>query len=399
MREETDAYRAQRIQWVTAPSAFIRFFYVREAGSALEYPFTRDFSTHPIGVSDEAGSGWGIDAWGSSPWGGNPPKLVCVKDLRLSTHNSDPVAGRSSIGTMEIDLGEQGFQILKQFGDPARTLVAIKGGVPLSRSLSHFRLARSVESDGPGDIIQVDNTSGYPPMGHVIIDNEDFFYSGNDAATNTLTGMRRAMRGTTVADHVVGALVRNGEQIRRGVRATLFLGYQPMAEEDYGPGPGYTKMEVQSYASADSFLTWTVRLSDIQRFTKRKVFELATQDNPAVLGPGHPITLGLQVLMSTGRGTNGPYDVLTEENGCGVPQAFVDIAAFEQLRGSDGIGSAVFSFSENEPQDGKEWFETQILRPLMILPDVNQQGQYTGRLITQPMFVRTGLSTSAHRAA
>jgi hypothetical protein len=398
MRTETDEYRQARLGWVTAPSAFIRFFYVREAGSALEYPFTRDFATHPIGVGDAAGSGWGLDTWGTSPWGGNPPKFVCVKDIRLSTHDSDPVAGRSSIGTMEIDLGDQNFQILKQFGDPARTLVAIKGGVPMSRSLSHFRLARSLESDGPGDTIQVDNSSGYPPMGHVIIDHEDFFYSGNDTALNMLTGMQRAMRGTNIADHLVGALVRNGEQIRRGVRATLFLGYQPMAEEDYGPGPGYTKMEVQSYAT-QAHLTYTVRLSDIQRFTKRKVFELATQDNPATLGPGHPITLGLQVLMSTGRGTNGAYDVLTEENGCGVPQAFVDIAAFEALRGADDIGDVVFSFSENEPQDGKEWFETQILRPLMILPDVNQEGQYTGRLITQPMFVRTGLSTTAHRAA
>ena len=303
MRQETDAYRAERIKWVTAPSAFVRFFYVRQSGSPLEYPFTRDFATHPIGLADAAGSGWGLDAWGTSPWGGNPPKFVCVKDLRLSTHESDPVAGRSSIGTMEVDLGDQNLQVLKQFADPARPLVDLKAGSPLSLSMSHFRIASSAESNGTGNIIQVDDSSGYPPMGHVIVDDEDFFYSGNDTATNTLTGIVRAARGTAVADHALSALVRNGEQIRRGVRATLFLGYQPMVEEDYGPGPGYTKMEVQSYSS-QGHLTYTVRLSDIQRFTKRKVFELATQDNPTTLGPGHPITLGLQVLMSTGSGTN-----------------------------------------------------------------------------------------------
>jgi hypothetical protein len=396
MRTETPAYRAQRLGWINSPTAFIRFFYVPEAGSAREYPFTRDFSTHEIGLGDAAPSGFGADAFGTSPFGGNPPKFVCVKDIRLNTHESDPVAGRSSIGTMEIDLGDQAFQLLKQFADPARPLVNLKAGSPLSLSLSHFHVAIANESDGPGDVIQVDDASGYPPMGHVIVDNEDFFYTGNDGVT-TLSGIQRAARGTAVASHAPGALVRNGEQIRRGVRATLFLGYQPMAEEDYGPGPGYTKMEVQSYAT-QGHLTYTVRLSDIQRFTKRKVFELATQDNPTSFGPMHPITAGLTVLMSTGHGTNGPYDGATEENGCGVPQAFVDVAAFEALRGADGIGAAVFSFSETEPQDGKEWFESQILRPLMILPDVNQQGQYTGRLITTPMFARTGLSISAHRS-
>lgn len=398
MRQETAAYRTERIKWVTAPSSFVRFFYVREAGAATEYPFTRDFSTHPIGLQDAAGSGFGLEAYGTSPWGGNPPKLVCVADIRLGTHESDPVAGRSSIGTMEVDLGEQSFKILKQFADPARPLAEVRAGSPLTRSMSHMGIAIANETDGQGDIIAVDDSSGYPEMGHVIVDDEDFFYSGNDTTLNRFTGVVRAARGTVVADHAVGALVRNGEQIRRGVRATLFLGYQPMPEEEYGPGPGYTKMEVQSYQSRDSFLTWTIRLSDIQRFTKRKVFELATPDNPATLGPGHPITLGLQVLMSTGTGSNGPYDVLTEENGCGVPQAFIDVAAFEQLRGTDGIGAASFSFLENEPQDGKEWFEAQILRPLMILPDVNQSGQYTGRLIASPMFARSGLSTSAHRS-
>jgi hypothetical protein len=398
VRSESDAYRAERLQWVTAPSAFIRFFYVREAGSATEYPFTRDFATHPMGVTTAAGAGWGLDAYGPSPYGGNPPKLVCVKDIRLGTHQADPVAGRSSIGTMEVDLGDQSFQVLKQFADPARPLTEMRVSVPMSRGLSHFHITPSNESQGGGDLITVDDASGYPAMGHVIIDQEDFSYTGNDGLT-TLTGMRRAARGTTVAPHATGALVRNGEQLRRGVRATLYLGYQPMAEEDYGPGPGYSKMELQSYGSSDAFLTWTARLSDIQRFTKRRVFELATPDNPTTLGPGHPITLGLQVLMSTGRGTNGPYDVLTEENGCGVPQAFVDVPAFEALRNSDELGTAVFSFSENEPQDGKEWFEGQILRPLMILPDVNQSGQYTGRLITAPLFARTGLTTSAFRAA
>jgi hypothetical protein len=79
--------------------------------------------------------------------------------------------------------------------------------------------------------------------------------------------------------------------------------------------------------------------------------------------------------------------------------AFVDIAAFEVMRATDVLLDLVFSFSETEPQDAKVWFETQILRPLMIIPDVNQSGQYTGRLVAAPMFARTGLWTGAFRAA
>ena len=365
MRTETLAYRLQRAQWVTKPAAFVRPFFVRNAGSTTEYPFSRDFSAYPV-------------------VGATTPKLVCIKDLRLGTHAADPIAGRSSIGTMEVDLGDQGGEVLKYIADPASPLAA-----------AYLTADTSA--------IEVEDASGYPSVGHVTIDNEDIAYSGVNVATGALgtISVTRGARATTAADHTVAALVRNGEQLRRGVRLTLFLGYQPMDEAEYGPGPGYTKMEIQSTASKDSNLTWTLRVSDIQRFTKRKVFELATEDNPAVLGPGHPITLGLQVLMSTGTATNGPYDVLTRENGCGVPMALIDVASFELLRSalSQIIPTIEFSFSEIEPHDGKEWFETQILRPLMVLPDVNQSGQYTARLIATPMFARTGVLSSAFRAA
>jgi hypothetical protein len=364
MRTETTAYRIQRAQWVTKPSAFVRAFFVRNAGSPTEYPFSRDFAAFDV----------------LAP---TTPKLVCIKDLRLGTHAADPVAGRSSIGTMEVDLGDQRGEILKQIADPAAPL------------------RTAILATGTPTVIEVDGAIRYPSVGHVTIDAEDFRYTGVDTVADTLTGITRAARGTTAAAHVVASLVRNGEPLRRGVRLTLFLGYQPMDEADYGPGPGYTKMEIQSVASKDTNLTWTLRCSDIQRFTKRKIFEVATKENPATLGPGHPITLGLQVLMSTGQGTNGPYDVLVRENGCGVPMALIDTAAFESISGtlSAIIPGIQASFSEIEPQDGKEWFETQILRPLMILPDVNQSGQYTGRLIAAPMFARTGLMSGAFRAA
>src|SRR2546427_156765 len=117
------------------------------------------------------------------------------------------------------------------------------------------------------------------------------------------------------------------------------------------------------------------------------------QTHPVTLGPDHPITIALRVLLSTGTATNGPYDVLTRENSAGVPQALIDVAALELIRGDGQVSSAQFQFTEIEPQDAKAWVEGQIFRPLNILPYVNQAGQYSGRLLKTPLPARAAIAT------
>jgi hypothetical protein len=537
MRTETAAYKAERAKWVTQPNLFIRPYYIRKAGDLASYIFTRDFAMYDVITSLTWAEGVGTWEAQNGFWEGfGRLKFVCVKDVRGQSQELNPVAGRSSIGTLEVDLGDVGREILKQMSDPARPLILPLRGRPTIRMSSHVRtmpcaktlygttwtqsglasftagrindadtetliafdadsaaagswikldlggsgakafvsvavytvasgthnaywwvqysdddttwttiskgtgndvgfgtgarvvdainfpstgahrywrlLKQNAATAGPdyyevqfseqplgrNTILQVDDSTGYPATGHVTIDEEDIFYPAKtdvlgvlgDATHYSLT---RAARDTIVNDHEINALVRNGEQLRRGTRVTLFLGYQPMHETDYGPGPGYTQMEVQSVISKDSNMTWTLRCADVQRFVKRKIFELATDSNPVNLGPANPITLLLQVWMSTGAGNNGPYDVLPRENGAAVPMALVDIAGWEALRSKDEIRDLRFRFSETEPQDSKDWGETQILRPLMILPDVNQSGQLIGRLVAQPLFAHGGLVT------
>jgi len=274
----------------------------------------------------------------------------------------------------------------------------------------YYEVQFSEEAQGRNVVLQVDDVSGYPSAGHAIVENdgtaEDFQYSAIDTTFNSFTVTARSARGTLANDHPAFAIVRNGEQIRRGTRLVLYLGYQPMVEADFGPGPGYTKMEVQSWATHDSGLGIVLRCSDIQRFTKRKVFEFATETNPVALGPDDPITLGLRVLLSTGFATNGAYDLLARENGAAVPSGLVDVAAWESLRSvirsqfvDLGVANLQFQFSEIEPKDAKDWFETQILRPLGIVAYVNQSGQYSGRQVTPPFFLRSGYWSGAFKAA
>ena len=370
MRTESTNYRAQRLLWVTDPVILVRASYVREAGDATEYPFARDFTTKAV-TSETV------------------PKLTVIKSLAGVAQQADPVAGSSSIGFLEIRLGDgpqNERNVLRQLADPARPLTAdiVAGATSIRMADDDSIDVTSVAEDA---YLKVDDISGYPDMGHITIDSEDFSYTGLDLVNNAFTGVFPAQRDTTPAAHSVNALVRNGEQLRRGTRITLFLGYGPLAEADYLE---YTKMEMQSHASQDFNLTWVIRCSDIQRFTKRRIFENATMVNPSVLGPDNPITLLLRVLLSTGNGSNGGYDVLPRDQGAAVPSGLVDITGWEAIRSElDAIfepDDLEFDFNEIESQDAKEWIERQILRPLGILPYINQLGQYSGRLIATPVF-------------
>jgi hypothetical protein len=353
-RSETTAYRTERRKYVTQPVLFLRFEFVRKAGDGTGYAFSRDFSSGPV----------------LSP---TVEKITCVLQVTGNTQTADPVQGRSDIGVLQAALREEAGEITRYVADPARPLQT------------------AIAASGTPSAIEVDDARGYPSAGHATIENEDFQYTATDITTtpHRLAGtITRPARGTAASAHGVGALVRNGEQIRRGARVTVFLGYAPLAEAAYGPGPGYTKLEVSGLSYNPQLRAWVVQASDIQRFVKRAIFENAAPLAPVTLGPSHPITLALQVLLSTGTQTNGPYDVLPKENGAAVPQALVDVAGLELLRSQLPAG-LLLEFRESEPQDAKGWIEEQIFRPLNVVPFTTQDGKYSGRRFGTPLFART----------
>ncbi len=357
MRAETLNYRTERLKWVTQPRLFVRFYYVPTATSTQEYAFTRDFASGPVlSAATE--------------------KLNVLRQVRGNTQSVDPLAGTSSIGTLSLECVDVNGDVLRQVSDPAQALNADITDVATS-------------------LVVVGDGSGYPTKGTLIIDNENIAYTSYTvgASTTTFNGLTRAARGTAAASHTAGALVRNGEQIRRGTRVTLFLGYAPLAEADYGPGAGYIKMEVTRLDSADGGLTWIIQASDIQRFFKRNVFDGATSDAPVTLGPEHPLTIALKVLTSTGVGSNGPYDVLPASQGAAVPQTLVAADVIEFVRDSV-LPGVQMSFREVEPADAKEFVEAQIFRPLNLVPFITQTGRYGAAYMRQPLFARSGCSAA-----
>jgi hypothetical protein len=239
--------------------------------------------------------------------------------------------------------------------------------------------------------VQVDaNISSYPSRGHIIIDNEDIKYTGLNTVSQTFTGVVRAQRGSSLEAHAAQALVHNGERLSRGTRMTLYLGYAPLNEADYGPGPGFANMDILSVQTSENGTAWVLQATDIQRFARRQIFRGATTDAPFETGVVHPINLALQVLLSTGNGSNTAYDNLSFDDGGAIPKGLVDIVRFETYR-DYFFPWAQMRFRESAPTELKSFVENQCLRPLNIFPLVNQRGQYSCKLLRTPEFLRSAL--------
>jgi len=331
-------------------------FHIPAYDSTQEWPFSRDFSSGPvIGAATE--------------------KLACIRQVSGNPQRVDPIAGTSDIGILSAELVNLRGEIVRYIADPA---------LPLAAALTTT----------PSDPVKiVGDGSGYPTKGTLTVDGEDITYTAYSQAggETTFTGISRGARGTTAASHSAGALVRNGEQFRRGQRVTLFLGYAPLDEDEYGPGPGYVKMAIQGIESPNAGQTWILRAADIQRFIKQTLFSGATPDAPAAMGPDHPLTIALKVLTSTGAGVNGPYDVLPATMGAAVPNTLVNTENLEFFRDSILPGLQM-RFSEIDADDAKGFIEQQCFRPLNLVPFISQRGRYGVRLQRTPLFARSGLT-------
>lgn len=99
---------------------------------------------------------------------------------------------------------------------------------------------------------------------------------------------------------------------------------------------------------------------------------------------GNPLTLALQILTSTGLGTNGAYDVLPACAGLGIAQALIDVAKFEQQR-DYWLNSLTFQFEESVKTEGKKFLEEQIYSFCNAYPVVNGAGLISIRVYAPPL--------------
>jgi hypothetical protein len=98
------------------------------------------------------------------------------------------------------------------------------------------------------------------------------------------------------------------------------------------------------------------------------------QVNNYIVLQDNPINIALKIMLSTGQGTNGPYDVYTQAQGLGIPQAQIDVAAFEACR-DIWLGSYIFQFEFNGQETASSFLESEIYQFTGSYTFINANGQ------------------------
>ena len=97
----------------------------------------------------------------------------------------------------------------------------------------------------------------------------------------------------------------------------------------------------------------------------------------------NPITALLQLLMSTGDGSNGEFDTLPEGWGLGLDSSFVDVDAIKALR-DKYFASTTIDFILHEPIGFRDWAEKNVYRFLQIFPFETLAGKLSlGKLFVE----------------
>ena len=94
----------------------------------------------------------------------------------------------------------------------------------------------------------------------------------------------------------------------------------------------------------------------------------------------NPIDIALQLITSTGTGTNGAYDTLPAAWGMGVPVAYLDLVEIERTRDLylPGVRGQTI-IVEDGGFDLREWLQREVFRPFGCFPLTKLGGLYSIR--------------------
>ncbi len=109
-----------------------------------------------------------------------------------------------------------------------------------------------------------------------------------------------------------------------------------------------------------------------------------TQMINVVILEGNPMTLALQIMMSTGAGTNGPYDVLPACAGLSIPEDQVNVEAFENQRDL-WLNQFNFRFEEQDSTPGLSFLQEQIYSFSNSYPVVDNEGRLSVKVYAPPL--------------
>ena len=139
---------------------------------------------------------------------------------------------------------------------------------------------------------------------------------------------------------------------------TILAGYKGMDESNMlsiGVG-AVTGIKIKSGG------TYSFSVTDVKKWLQKEIFTTATDAAPVTV-QGNVINVLLQILTSTGNGTNGDYDIYDAANGAGIDDAYINISQFEEIRDAFYPGNSHYvKITATEPIKAKEFIEIELLK-------------------------------------
>jgi len=186
-------------------------------------------------------------------------------------------------------------------------------------------------------------------------------------------------------DDEITALIATDSYYFHRRKTTISLGFAGMNQADFVTvATGW----VTGMKLVKDLGMWQFEITDPQKWLQRSIFR-GTDDDPLHLS-GNPIRIALQVITSTGAGTNGDYDTLSAGNGIGLDVALIDIAGIEQMW-AEWFTGVRFDFVIEGKETAKKWLEKEIFKVLNIYPGVDGSGRFSMRPMKPILVGRSSL--------
>jgi len=173
----------------------------------------------------------------------------------------------------------------------------------------------------------------------------------------------------TSAIHNIIKFISENDTLGRD--ATISVGYVGLVEGDFLPV--MTGRVTDYFTNTDSSV-FTFIIEDLLRTFIKNIFLDATKDSTVVIRD-NPINLLLQIMTSTGNGTNGIYDVLPAGWGLNIDQSLVDIAEYEKIRDFFVPTDIEFEFETKKPVKAIDFMEKELYKPFNMNPIVKRDGK------------------------
>jgi len=162
-------------------------------------------------------------------------------------------------------------------------------------------------------------------------------------------------------------------------KCTVKAGYENMNEADFLTVFTGWVTDIALWSNA---LGYSATVTDPQKWLQRKIFRNA--ESASVTLVGNPLNILLQILTSTGDGTNGEYDVLAAENGLGIDSGDIDVTHIEEQR-DNWFPGVSFSFTITDRITAMSFFETEIFKLCNVYPIVTGRGLFGIKVYHAPL--------------